>query len=72
MPSTISAVRTYFGQPRSVWVIFKCKIIKTPPQAKTGLSRPKHVWMVEMRARHHVARARSALKNFSKFSMISF
>ncbi|KAI8524161.1 hypothetical protein RHMOL_Rhmol13G0128500 [Rhododendron molle] len=38
-PSTISAVQTCFKRPRSVCVIFKCKIIKTPPQAQTDLGR---------------------------------
>ncbi|KAI8567457.1 hypothetical protein RHMOL_Rhmol02G0123300 [Rhododendron molle] len=39
VPSTILTVQTCFGRPRFVWVILKCKIIKTPPQAGLLLGR---------------------------------
>ncbi|KAI8551845.1 hypothetical protein RHMOL_Rhmol06G0218700 [Rhododendron molle] len=54
-----------FERLRSVWVICKCKITKTALQAQTDLGRSKYVWTTKMSARHHVSRARSALKNFS-------
>ncbi|KAI8569175.1 hypothetical protein RHMOL_Rhmol02G0258500 [Rhododendron molle] len=55
--------QTCFGWFKFVWVIFKCKITESPPQSQIDLGHLKHVRTAEMRT--CVARARSALKNFS-------
>lgn len=51
----ILAVQICFGWPKSVWVILKCKITKTPLQAQIDLGHPKHVWMAKISARHQLS-----------------